>query len=390
MLTHRAAARDRADLPCRRCRCPPRRLRTLLASSVPAHGARRASAPLALPGHYRDITPRALRCPSPRRSPTARRPSAPTSPLPPAPSWRVDTARRVASSAKARAARRLSAPLAPPRHHRDITLRALRCPSPRRSPRARRPSAPTPPLPPAPSWRVDAARLVASSAPARAARRLSAPLARPRHHRDITLRALRCPSPRRSPRARRPSAPTPPLPPAPSWRVGAARLVASSAPARAARRVSAPLARPRHHRDIPLRALRCPSPRRRPRERRSSAPTPPLPPAPPWRVGAARPVASSALARAARRVSAPLARRHCRPHQRRRPPHAAQQQQTTARRSPVRSQLAASPNEHVATRSGRCGGGTVGAARTQRHPENAGGSAGGSQQHGRSGCPIQY
>ena len=46
-----------------------------------------------------------------------------------------------------------------------------------------------PSLPPASPWRVDAARLVASSAPARAARRLSAPLARLRHHRDITLRA---------------------------------------------------------------------------------------------------------------------------------------------------------------------------------------------------------
>ena len=43
-------------------------------------------------------------------------------------------------------------------------------------------------MPPAPSWHVGAARLVASSAPARAARQLSAPLARPRHHRDITLR----------------------------------------------------------------------------------------------------------------------------------------------------------------------------------------------------------
>ena len=127
-----------------------------------------------------------LRCPSPRHRPSARRPSAPTSPLPPSPSWRVGSARPVASSAPALAARRLSAPLALPRHHRDTTLRAQRCPSPCRRPSARRPSAPTSPLPSAPSWRVGAAHLVASSAPARAARRLSAPLALPRHHRDIT------------------------------------------------------------------------------------------------------------------------------------------------------------------------------------------------------------
>jgi len=162
-----------------------------------------------------------------------------------------------ASSTPARAARRSSAPLACPRHHRDLTPCALRCQSSRRSPRARRPSAPTPPLPPAPSWRVDAGRLAASSAPAAlAARRVSAPLAPPRHHRDLTLRALRCPSPRRRPRASRPPASTSPLPPVPSWRVDAARPVASPAPARAARRLSAPLARPRHHRDTTLRALR--------------------------------------------------------------------------------------------------------------------------------------
>ena len=184
------------------------------------------------------------------------------------------------SSAPALAARRVSAPLARPRHHRDLTLRALRCPSPRRRPRARRPPAPTSPLPPTPPWRVDAARPVASSAPARAARRLSAPPARPRHHRDITLRALRCPSPRRIPRARRPSAPTPPSSPAPPQRVGTARLVAISAPALAVRRVSAPLACPRHHRKLILRALHCTSPRRSPRARRPSAPTPPSSPAP--------------------------------------------------------------------------------------------------------------
>ena len=172
---------------------------------------------------------------------------------------------------------------APPSPPCDLTLYALRCPSPRRRPRARRPSTPTWPLPPAPSWRVDAARPVASSAPARAACRLGAPLARPRHHCDITLRAQRFPSPRRRPGARRPSAPTSPLPPAPSWRVDAARPVASSTPARAARRVSAPLALPRHHRDITLRAQRCPSPRRRPRARRPSAPTWPLPPRAPDR-----------------------------------------------------------------------------------------------------------
>ena len=278
-----------------------------VASSAPARAARRLSAPLALPRHHRDLTLRAQRCPSPCRCPSARRPSAPTSPLTPVPSWRVDAARPVASSAPARAARRVSAPLALPRHHRDITLRALRCPSPRHRPSARRPFAPTSPLPPSLSWRVGSARPVASSAPAFAARRLSAPLALPRHHRDLTLRAQRCPSPCRRPSARRPSAPTSPLPPAPSWRVDAARSVASSAPARAARRVSAPLELPRHHRDITSRAQRCPSPRRRPGARRPSAPTSPLPTAPSWRVDAACPVASSAPARAARRVSAPLA-----------------------------------------------------------------------------------
>ena len=109
MLTHRAAARGRVDHPCRSCRCRPRRPRAsvtycLLASSVPAHAARRASAPLALPRHHRDITPRSLRCPSPRRCPKSRRPSAPTPPLLPAPSWRVGAARPVASSAPALAA----------------------------------------------------------------------------------------------------------------------------------------------------------------------------------------------------------------------------------------------------------------------------------------------
>ena len=221
MLTHRTAARGRVDPPCRSCRCRPRRPRAsviycLLASSVPAHAARRANAPLALPRHHRDITPRSLRCPSPRRRPGARRPSAPTPPSPPAPSWRVDAARLVTRSAPARAARRSSAPLACPRHHRDLTSPVLRCSSPRRRSIARRSSAPAPPLPPAPSWRVGAARPIASSAPARAARRVSAPLARPRHRRDITSRVLRCPSPRRSPRARRPSAPALLLPPAPS------------------------------------------------------------------------------------------------------------------------------------------------------------------------------
>ena len=309
---HHAAVQERVDLLRRRRRCRPRRrgasaLLKLVASSAPARAARRVSAPLALPRHHRYIT---LRCPSSRRRPRARRPAAPTPPLPPAPSWRVGSAHLVASSAPARAARRVSAPLALPRHHRDITLR---CPTPRHSPSARRPSAPTSPLPPAPSWRVGSARPVASSAPALAARRLSAPLALPRHHRDLTLRAQRCPSPCRRPSARRPAAPTSPLPPAPSWRVGAARPVASSAPARAARRVSAPLARPRHHCDITLRTLRCPSLRRRPSARRPSAPTPSLPPAPSWHVDVARFVAGSAPARAARRLSAPLARpRHCR------------------------------------------------------------------------------
>ena len=120
---------------------------------------------------------------SPRHNPRARRCLAPTSPLPPVPSWRADAARSLARPALACAARDVSAPLALLRHPRDITSRALRCPSPRRLPRARRPAAPTSPLPPAPSRRVAAARLVASSAPARAARRLSAPLVRSHHHR---------------------------------------------------------------------------------------------------------------------------------------------------------------------------------------------------------------
>ena len=165
------------------------------ARSAPALAARRTSAPLARHRHTRDINPRALRRSTLRRIPKARRPSAPTSPSPPAPSWRLGAARPFASSAPVRAARRTSALLARPRHHCDSTLRTLRCPSPRRRPRARRPSAPTPPLPPAPSWRVDAARSFASPASAPAARRVSAPLAFLRHHRDITLRALRCPSP---------------------------------------------------------------------------------------------------------------------------------------------------------------------------------------------------
>ena len=71
--------------------------------------------------------------------------------------------------------------------------------------------------------------------------------------RDITSLLGLCDAhtPRHSPRSCRPFLPTSPLPPAPSWRVGSARPVASSAPAFAARRVSAPLALPRHHRDIP-------------------------------------------------------------------------------------------------------------------------------------------
>ena len=51
----------------------------------------------------------------------------------------------------------------------------------------------------------------------------------------------------------------------------------------------------------PLLAMRCSSPRRRPSAHRPSAPTTLQPPAPSWRVYAARPVACSALARAARR-----------------------------------------------------------------------------------------
>ena len=153
---HRATARDRVDLLRQRRRCRPRRrgastLLALLRVSAPALAARRGSARLARPRHHRDITSRSLRYPPPRHRPRARRPSAPTPLMPLAPSRRVDAARPAASSAPALAARRVSAPLACPRHHRDITLRALRCPSSCRVPRARRPSAPTPPLPPAPS-----------------------------------------------------------------------------------------------------------------------------------------------------------------------------------------------------------------------------------------------
>ena len=161
---HRAPARERVDLLRQRRRCRPRRrgASTLLARlrarlrPVPlADWARPSRAPVTTC----DLTLRAQRRPSPRLSPVSRRPSSPAPPLPPAPSWRVDAARLVASSAPARAARRVSAPLALPRHHRDITLRAQRCPSPRRSPRARRPAAPTSPWLTAPSWRVDAAHL---------------------------------------------------------------------------------------------------------------------------------------------------------------------------------------------------------------------------------------
>ena len=263
---HLAASQEHVDLLLRRRRCRLRRrdaskllaLLRVRRRPVPhADRARLSRAPVTTVTSP-CVLLRAQRRPSPRLSPVSRRPSSPAPPLPPAPSWRVDAARLVASSAPARAARRVSAPLALPRHHRDLTLRAQRCPSPRRSPRARRPAAPTSPWLTAPSWRVDAAHLVAISAPARATCRVSAPLARPRRPRDLTLRALCCSSTPRRPRARRPAAPTSPLPPAPSWHVGAARLVASSAPARAARRLSAPLARPRHRRDITLRARALP------------------------------------------------------------------------------------------------------------------------------------
>ena len=122
---------------------------------------------------------------------------------------------------------------------------------PRHNPRARRCLAPTPPLPPVPSWRTDAARSLARPALARAARDVSAPLALLRHPRDITSRALRCPSPRRLPQNASTRCADVAVPSAPSWRVAAARLVASSAPARAARRLSAPLARSHHHRGHP-------------------------------------------------------------------------------------------------------------------------------------------
>ena len=67
----------------------------------------------------------AMRCSSPRRRPSAHRPSAPTSLQPPAPSWRVYAARPVACLALARAARRdgRASRVSPP--SRDITPRAL-------------------------------------------------------------------------------------------------------------------------------------------------------------------------------------------------------------------------------------------------------------------------
>ena len=179
--------------------------------------------------------------------------SVPTSPLPPARSTRVDDARHLASSAPARAARRASAPPA--------RLAAAPVTSPRCS----------------------AAAMLAPRATARdrvglpCRRRCCRPRCRrastvlvlsrtryrlaPRAERARSLRALPTPSlitsllastisPRHSPRSCRPSTPTSPSPPALSSCVTDARPLASAAPAHAARRAGAPLARRSHLRGI--------------------------------------------------------------------------------------------------------------------------------------------
>ena len=110
----------------------------------------------------------------------------------------------------------------------------------------------TSPLPPALSPRVDDARPLANSVPARAARRASALLARLANTKSHHLVACLydAPSPRHSPSSCRPSTPTSPLPIALSSCVTDARPLASAAPAHAARRAGVPLARRSHLRGI--------------------------------------------------------------------------------------------------------------------------------------------
>ena len=176
------------------------------------------------------------------------------------------------------------------------------------------PSAPTSPLPPARSQQIDDARHLAGSAPARAARRTSAPSAR--------LAAAPVTSPRCSaaamltPRATardRVGLPCRRRRCHLRCRCASAMLVLSRSRYRLA---------PRAARARSLRALPTPSritsllasttplsPRHSPRSCRPSTPTSPLPPALSSCVTDARPLASAAPAPAARRPSAPLARR---------------------------------------------------------------------------------
>ena len=135
----------------------------------------------------RDITSLLGLCDAhtPRRSPRSCRPSMSASPLPPAPSSRVE------ASYPLRARRRLT-----PRAERAHRLRAAstsvaspcyssspRRPSPRHSPISCRPSAPTPPSPPSLSQRCDAscpfARIGVGSRRAPSSRAACAPLPPP-------------------------------------------------------------------------------------------------------------------------------------------------------------------------------------------------------------------
>ena len=303
MLTHHAAARDRADLPCRRRCCRPRRrraskLRTPCergAGSRRAPSERTACAPHPPPWHR--LATRALldahhratarsRVGLPRR-PRRRRPRCRSAATLLAP---------LHASAPAHAAHRARAPLARLCHPRDLTSLLGLCDAhtPRHSPRSCRPFVPTLPLPPAPSVRVDASYPLASSAPAHAACRASAPRARFCHPRDITsslelsLTPITAPQPRIVSAFRADAA-------------AAARAVAARrrfVPLRelgaGSRRApsSAPLARLCHPRDITsLPGLRSAhTPRRSPRSCRPSVSTPPLPPAPSSRVDVSCPL----------------------------------------------------------------------------------------------------
>lgn len=161
----------------------------LLASSAPAHVARRARAPLTCLCYHRDITAppdlTSLRRPTPLLCPRSCLPSAPTPPSPPSPQpppSRVGGSRLIARSAPPRTARRASAPRSRCRHARDTTSPldpVLLChPLLLLCLRSRGRSVPTPPPSPTPSPCIDCPRLFVSSAPARAARRASAPPSR--------------------------------------------------------------------------------------------------------------------------------------------------------------------------------------------------------------------